>query len=433
MLYQSKRENVTALRSHGGSVLQLSMRKVHDLVAYCGLYEFEDVVADVTAADRVELLDYEAVESARRAYKMGRVVTGSRRLAMALTPRLRAPRLTREYELFFPIFNDPFELFALAAIPDWRSRCRVAACFVCELWPHNLPEFLLELLSEFDYIFTGMQNPVAKVADIVGKPCAYLPLAVDVLRFAPPPAPSPRIIDVCYLGRRSQVTHEALLELVGQRRFFYYYDTVRASGHDNKQVTFRVRDPREHRLLLANVLQRSRYYVANRARINEPEIKEWEEISSRFYEGIAAGAVLLGEGPRSPEFRRQFDWTDAVVPMPFDSPNAAEVLAALDANPLRLVAIQHENVRQAALRHDWVHRLNTVFETAAIPATPAMDARVKRLQELARQDRRVPVGVQQRRPLVTSGPRQREVRALAQALRVARPIARKVGSSERSE
>src|SRR5947207_6250541 len=34
--------------------LQLSMRLVHDLVAFCAPYEFEDVVAEVTAADRVE-------------------------------------------------------------------------------------------------------------------------------------------------------------------------------------------------------------------------------------------------------------------------------------------------------------------------------------------------------------------------------------------
>ena len=70
---------LTTLRVGGGSVLQLSMRKVHDLVAYCGSYEFEDVVADVTGADRIELVDYDAVETARRAYKLGRLATGSRR------------------------------------------------------------------------------------------------------------------------------------------------------------------------------------------------------------------------------------------------------------------------------------------------------------------------------------------------------------------
>jgi hypothetical protein len=419
MMYRTRREELTAFRAGGGAVLQLSMRRVHDLVAYCGLYEFEDVVAAVTAADRVELLDYEAVENVRRAYKLGRLMTGSRRLAGALTPRLRAPRLSRDYELFFPVFNDPFELFALKAIPNWRSRCRVAACFVCELWLNNLPEFLLELLSEFDYVFTGMQNPVARMASIIGKPCTYLPLAVDVLRFAPSPVSRPpRVIDICYLGRRSPVTHEALVKLAGHRRIFYYHDTVRASGLDKRQTTFRVANVREHRLLLANVLQRSRYYVANRSRINEREADGSEEISSRFYEGIAAGAVLLGESPRSPEFGKQFDWVDAVIPMPFDAPDVGDRLALLNADPVREAAIQHENVRQAALRHDWLHRLQHVFAVAGIPATEAMDVRASSLEELSKRDR-APVAVaRQSRALVTSRGR-RASRAAARSPRAA--------------
>jgi hypothetical protein len=331
-------------------------------------------------------------------------MTGSRRLATALSPRLRAPRLTRDYELFFPVFNDPFELFALAAVPEWRSRCRVAACFVCELWSHNLPEFLLELLSEFDHVFTGMQGPVAQVARVVGRPCTYLPLAADVLRFAPSPSPSPRVIDVCNIGRRSPVTHEALLKLARQRRIFYYHDTVRASGYDKRQVTFRVGDVTEHRLLLANVLQRSRYYVANRCRLNEPETHEQEEISARFYEGIAAGTVLLGEAPRSPEFRKQFDWADAVVRLPFNSPDAGDVLARLDADPVWQGAMGRENVRQAALRHDWLHRLQRVFEIAGIPATEAMGARASLLQEIAKREPTAAVARQRRSP-VTPGVR----------------------------
>jgi hypothetical protein len=388
------------------------MRRVHDLVAFCGSYEFEDVVADVTGADRIEVLNYEAVETARRAYKLGRLTTGSKRLAAALAPRLRASRLARDYDLFFPVFNDPFELFALAAVPDWRARCRVAACFVCELWLHNLPEYLLELLSAFDHVFVGVQHPVAEVARVVQRPCSYLPLAVDVLRFAPSPVPSPRIIDVCNIGRRSAVTHEALLRLARQRRIFYYHDTVRASGSDSKQVTFHVADVEEHRLLLASLLQRSRYYVANRARVNEPANGGREEISARFYEGIAAGAVLLGEAPRSLEFRRQFDWPDAVVPLPFDSPDAGDILAALDSDPMREAAIRRENVRQAALRHDWLHRLRVVFETTGVSPTKAMQTRALRLKELAERHEpaagldgrpspmRAPVGPVRRRPCV---------------------------------
>jgi len=360
------------------------MRRVHDLVAFCAPYEFEDVVAAVTGADRVEITDYAAVENARRFYKGARTALRSRALARAIAPRLRAPRLTREYDLFFPVFNHPFELWALAAVPDWRARCRKAICFISEIWVQELPEYLIELLSEFDQLFVAMQHPVTEVARIVGKPCSYLPLGADVIRFSPYPAPPVRTIDVLNVGRRSPVTHAALLALARERRLFYYYDTVRVGGANGKQVTFSVGDAGEHRLLLANLLQRSRYYVSYRSRVNEPEQTAGrEEISGRFYEGAAAGAVLIGEPPRSGEFERQFDWPDAVIPLPFDCPEVGERLAALDADPARLERASRANARHAALRHDWLYRLQDVYRAAALPPTEAMQARARRLEELA--------------------------------------------------
>jgi hypothetical protein len=372
------------VRGSGGSVLQLSMRRIHDLVAFCLPYEFEDVVAEVTGADRIEPENYQVLEFARRVYKLGRLATRSRRLARAIVPRVGATRLTRDYDLFFPVFNNAFELFSLLAVPDWRERCRVAACFVSEIWTHEIPEYLLELLASFDHVFIGVRHPTETVARIAGRPCTYLPLAVDVLRFAPYPNPPARTIDVCNIGRRSAVTHAALLRMARDRRIFYYYDTVRASGERGTQMTFHVGNPSEHRLLLASLLQRSRYYVANRSRVNEPEFTAGkEEISSRFYEGVAAGAVLVGEAPQSDEFRRQFDWPDAVIRLPFDSPDPGEFLKALDADPQRIERIRRDNVHQAALRHDWVHRLHAVFDALGLRPTEAMLAREARLRSLA--------------------------------------------------
>jgi len=382
---RAAREVASVVPGSGGPVLQLSMRRVHDLVAFCAPYELEDVVASVTGADRVEIDDYRAIEWARRAYKLGRKALRSRALARALVPPLRVPSLAREYELFFPVFNHPFELFALAAVPDWRTRCRRAVCLISEIWIQELPEYLIELLSDFDHLFISLQHPAAEVARIVGKPCTYLPLGADVVRFSPHPSPAPRSIDVCNLGRRSAVTHAALLELARERRIFYFYDTVRASGPRAKQLTFHVGNPAEHRLFLASVLRHSRYYLAYRSRVNEPEQTEGrEEISGRFYEGAAAGAVLLGEPPRSSEFGRQFDWPDAVVRLPFDSPDVGDFLAALDRDPERLERIRRTNAQQAALRHDWLYRLETVFGAVGLAPTDAMHARRARLSELAR-------------------------------------------------
>ena len=372
------------VRGTGGDVLLLSMRRLDDLVAFCLPYELEDVLQEVTGADRVDVGGRAALELARRVYKLAVLATRSRRFARAVAPFPSTVNLDRDYALFFPVFNHAHELYALASVPGWRARCRKAACFISELWIQQLPGYLLDLLAEFDHVFLGVQHPVAEVARITGRPCTYLPLATDVLRFAPWPEPPARSIDVCNIGRRSTITHAALVDLARARRIFYFYDTVAASGADLRQRTFRVDDPNEHRLLLASALQRSRYYIANRARVNEPEFTQGrDEISGRFYEGAAAGTVMLGEPPRSEEFTRQFDWPDAVIPLPFDSPGVGDLIAALDRDPDRTARIRRDAVRNAALRHDWVHRLGAVFETLGLPPTQAMRDRAARLRSLA--------------------------------------------------
>ena len=365
-------------------MLILSMRQIAQLVAYCVDYEFEDVIAAVTAADRIEVGGYKALDWSRRLYKYTRFLGKAQHPGGSFPGFHSTVRLQRDYELFFPVFNEPYELFSLAVVPDWRKRCRLAACFLSEVWLTDMPHYLIELLSQFDHIFLGVRHPVGEIARIAGRPCTYLPLAADVLQFAPYPETPERAIDLCNVGRRSQVTHEALLRLASDRRFFYYYDTVAASGVDMKQRTFRVQDAREHRLLLANLLQRSRYCFAHRGFVNHPEFTRGrDEISSRAYEGAAAGVVMLGEAPRGQDFQQQFDWPDTVIHVPFDCAEIGRVLQDLDANPARLARIRRDNVRNSALRHDWAYRLRTVFETLGLPPTEAMLAREQRLKAVA--------------------------------------------------
>jgi hypothetical protein len=370
-----------------GKVLLLSQRRIADLVAYCLAYEFEDTFAAVTGAHRIDATDLPALEFSRRAYKLARLISGSPSLARQVAPYPRSKVvLEHDFELFFPIFSHTYELYSLATIPNWRQRCHKAACFITEVWSELLPKYLLELLSAFDHVFLGSRYSVKDVARITGRPCTYLPLAVDVPRFTPTSLDQPRPIDICNIGRRSQVTHQALLEEAERQQSFYYYDTVAASGNDMKQRTFRVEKPHEHRGMLAAILKRSRYYIANRSYVNQPKFTAGrDEISGRFYEGAAAGTVMIGEAPRTEEFDRQFDWPDAVIHVPFDSPDIGRILADLNGDPGRLRAIRRNNAREAALRHDWLHRIRVVFETLGLTPTQEMRARAQQLDQIASQ------------------------------------------------
>jgi Glycosyl transferases group 1 len=367
-----------------GNVLLLSQRRIADLVAFCLAYEFEDTLAAVTHAQRVDATDLPALNFSRRAYKLARLASGSPSLARRLAPYPRSKVvLEHDFELFFPMFSYTQELYSLATIPNWRQRCRKAACFITEVWSDVLDEYLLELLSAFDHIFIGVRHSVKDVARITGRPCSYLPFAVDVPRFTPTSLDQPRPINVCNIGRRSPVTHQALLDDAERRGTFYYYDTVAASGTDR---TFRVDSPHEHRRMLATLLKHSCYYVANRSYVNRPEFMAGrDEISARFYEGAAAGTVMIGEAPRTEEFKQQFDWPDAVIHVPFDSPDIGRILADLNSDPERLRAVRRYNVREAARRHDWLHRIQVVFNTLQLAPTEKMQARAQRLDQIASQ------------------------------------------------
>jgi hypothetical protein len=367
-----------------GDVLVLSMRRVADLVAYCMQYEFEDIVVAATGADRVEPTALDAVELERRAYKVLRKTLGSAPLARRLTPRLGTLRLDKTYDLFVPVFNHVYELFALSAIPDWRKRCRYAACVINEAGDSELPGYLLETLAAFDRIYI-CSNTVAEVAEASGRPCSYLPMAVDTLSFCPLPNPPARSIEVLGIGRRSDVTHAVLLARARERGSFYYYDTIRMTSgvsHAGQQVTFSVMDPAEHRFKLAGLLKRSRYFLASRARANEA-VAEQDELSGRFFEGAAAGAVMIGVRPRTGKFLTQFDWPDAVVDAPWDDPDVGALLERLDADPERVRRIRRDGVVNSLLRHDWAYRLRTILDDAGIAPPPALTAREARLRELA--------------------------------------------------
>jgi hypothetical protein len=245
-------------------------------------------------------------------------------------------------------------------------------------------ELSVQLLPEFDHIFVGVLHVADEVSQIVGVPCRYLPLAADVLRFSPYPDLPVRTINVCNIGRRSGVTHAALRTLARERRLFHYYDTVAASSPGRKQRTFQVSDPVEHRFLLGNLLRRGRYYIANRARFNETEITMGrDEISSRFYEGAAAGTVMLGEPPRSSVFEAQFDWPNALIRFHLDSTDIALLLAELGADPERLSRVQRSTSGMPLYATTGSIVFATFSRVLASPPAAEMVAREEQLRALA--------------------------------------------------
>ena len=108
-----------------------------------------------------------------------------------------------------------------------------------------------------------------------------------------------------------------------------------------------------------------------------------DEISGRFFEGAASGAIMIGDPPASGKYLTLFDWPDAVVKAPFDAPSIGDVIGELEADPERCARIRRDNMENALLRHDYAYRLRTILKDAGIAPPPGLLAREARLRELA--------------------------------------------------
>jgi hypothetical protein len=294
-------------------------------------------------------------------------------------PGLQKVTLRREYDLFVAVCQSHAELLYLNAIEGWEDTCRTSVLWLDEMWAAYLPlmKHWLPALRRFQHVFVSNSASIAPLSEMLGRQVRYIAGAADTLRFSPYPQPSPRVIDVYSIGRRSEGIHRALLEASARKDLFYLYDTFPGIADMEPY------DHRHHRDLLANMTKRSRYFLVAPGKVNLPgETMGQSELGHRYYEGASAGAVMLGQVPENEVFAELFPWPDAVVPIRPDGSDTMDVIASLDAEPQRLLAISRKNAGEALLRHDWVHRWKEIFGFAGLLPTAEMSAREQRLREL---------------------------------------------------
>jgi len=354
-------------------------RRFKRMVFQSTLYEAQDVFADV---DDVDLIELEATPRFDYLQPIQRKLMWhdrTRTLAL-LNPGLRPVRLEKRYDLLVLVCQNWWDLLHLNAIQGWKEAARRTLCYIDELWAGDIDSYRywLPALARFDHVVLNMRGSMSAVENAIGKRCHHVPVGIDALRFTPYPCPPARAIDVYSIGRRWPGVHEALLRLAREKQAFYIYDAM-VGVADVETV-----DHRSHRELLASMARRSRLFIVGPAKLGVPEETQGqEEIGYRFFEGSAAGAVMVGQAPDCDSFRELFGWPDAVINIRPDGADTTAVLAALEAQPERLRAISQRNSIEALYRHDWVYRWKEILAIAGLNPTPQVDARIKHLHALA--------------------------------------------------
>jgi hypothetical protein len=246
-----------------------------------------------------------------------------------------------------------------------------------ELWINQIAKHrvFLRILAKFDVVMLYYSQTVKPLSEIIERRCVYLPPGVDSISFCPDPVPPRRVIDVYSIGRRSEITHQKLLNIVRESGIFYLHDSIGGS---------QAISPKEHRALFANVAKRSRYFIVNPGKIDEPSQRGCQmEVGNRYFEGAASGAIMVGERPNNEVFEKLFDWPDAVMRLPYDSTDIDVVIKDLDGDPKRQERIRRTGVVQALMRHDWVYRWEAILKTVGLAPLQGALERKDRLRKLA--------------------------------------------------
>lgn len=108
-----------------------------------------------------------------------------------------------------------------------------------------------------------------------------------------------------------------------------------------------------------------------------------QALATRYFEGAAGGAVIVGSAQRCPEFAQCFDWDDAVIELPADLDDIGGFLRALEQQPERLARARLHNTVHSLRRHDWAHRWAQILQTLDLPRPTLMAERMAMLDTLA--------------------------------------------------
>lgn len=178
----------------------------------------------------------------------------------------------------------------------------------------------------------------------------YLPIGVDAVAFGS--ERQDRVIDVNAYGRQPR----AITDLLSDR--LNVCDGPYRFHHTDHLASITIRDPLRHRALFWRMLADSKIALAYAPHATDDDARfDCAFVGQRWYEAIAAGCVVMGQKPDTPETEALFDWPGALIDLPRDPEAALAAMLALAADGEQLGTLSRRNHRAALNRHDWRHRV----------------------------------------------------------------------------
>jgi hypothetical protein len=224
-------------------------------------------------------------------------------------------------------------------------------------------------LPKLDHLFVITPSLAQEVERIHSVKTSFLPLAANT--FSLPEYQSQRSIDILGYGRINQQVHKQLQKFneAGSQRLYLYSTFAGAE----------VYDVRDHLALLNRLLGRSKISLCFEASYLQ-RFKGRSPLLYRWFEGWAAGCVIVGKKPVDKGIEALMGWQDSTLGIPDDLEDLIPFVESLLQDEPRLQEISWRNYVECRLRHDWRYRLRHMFEKLNLPLPAQLIEQIEQLQ-----------------------------------------------------
>jgi hypothetical protein len=255
-------------------------------------------------------------------------------------------------DLLLVIARTPGDLHMIYSLGDARKRFRYVAGFVIDSFFSGGfgPGTRL-----FDHIFSTSEEGAETVRRRFGVPSSVLRQGFDCLNWSC--IDDARCIDLIGFGRQPPSYHHAFQARFHKKdsQLLYLHSPI---GTTTGPAVW------DERPMLFKLLQRSKISLAFNLDVEPYRVRPGASgfVTSRWFESLASGCVVVGKRPLGPMADDMFFWPDATIDLPDDPLAAPQAIEELASELPLLRSIRARNVLEMSRHHDWRYRIRDIYQ-----------------------------------------------------------------------
>jgi len=217
----------------------------------------------------------------------------------------------------------------------------------------------VSLESLFDTICVPFKKASDSLENYFSKSILHIPIGVDTSLCDG--LNKNRKIDVLAYGRQQ----DSLIDEISMR--FHRPKSRLLMYHTNHMQICKIRDFTAHRRMFWSIAQNSKVALNYDGYYLDSTHFKYSFVGQRWAESMAAGCVVLGKRPRSPEMNILFPWENSTLNVDSDPKLAFEKLNFILNEPGLIKSIGERNAVETRRRHDWAHRVYDILTHLKLP------------------------------------------------------------------